>query len=181
VTDLPLSRSYNLARLGQAGDEVRFEADQTQRAAVAQFANIVSVERLTVQVGLKKPLPGHFVLAYRVEADVIQSCVVTLASVAAHIDCAFSRKLHLTGTGRQAKASAMTPIKPTDIDLSEVEEAPEEIESSHYDLAGPALEEFFLALDPYPRCPGVEFDPAKAAVEANQSPFAVLKSLKSST
>ena len=34
---LPLSHSYNLARLGNAGDTVSFAADADQRAAIARW------------------------------------------------------------------------------------------------------------------------------------------------
>ncbi len=59
------------------------------------------------------------------------------------------------------------------------EEGPEEIESLHYDLAAPALEDYVLALEPYPRCPGVAFTAPEGAAGAPESPFAVLKDLKS--
>ena len=58
------------------------------------------------------------------------------------------------------------------------EEGPEEIESLHYDLAGPVLEEYVLSLDPYPRRPGVEFAPETGPLDRPESPFSVLKSLK---
>jgi uncharacterized metal-binding protein YceD (DUF177 family) len=176
---LPLSYSYNLARLGQAGDEVRIESDEAQCAAIAQFSNIVAVARFVGTVALKKASPDRFVLSYRVEADVTQSCVISLAPVTAHIDHTFTRELRLTRTGRHGPLQDLT--KTTDIDVSVQEEEPEDIESPHYDLAGPLLEEFFLALDPYPRCAGVEFESAKTALEAKENPFAILKSLKSST
>jgi uncharacterized metal-binding protein YceD (DUF177 family) len=59
------------------------------------------------------------------------------------------------------------------------DDAPEEIDSLHYDLAAALIEEFILALDPYPRAPGVEFQ-APEGEGATESPFAVLKGLKSS-
>jgi len=59
------------------------------------------------------------------------------------------------------------------------DEGPEEIESLHYDLAGPLLEEFVLALEPYPRRPGVAFEAPGDGSEPPESPFAVLKGLKS--
>ena len=46
------------------------------------------------------------------------------------------------------------------------------------DLAVPALEEFVLSLNPYPRRPGVEFAPPNPDSAPPESPFAVLKSLK---
>ena len=170
----PLSQIYNLARLGKAGDEVRIEADETQRAAIGALAGALSLPRLVVTVGLKKTSPSRFLLSYRLEADVIQACVVTLEPVPAKIELAFTRELHFSGPGRR-------PAEAVDLDLSSQEEdEPEEIESLHYDLGAPALEEFLLGLDPYPRCPGVEFDPAEHADAPPESPFAVLRSLKPS-
>jgi uncharacterized metal-binding protein YceD (DUF177 family) len=55
---------------------------------------------------------------------------------------------------------------------------PEEIESPRFDLAAPVLEEFLLAINPYPRAPGVVFEAPAEAEEKPESPFAVLKGLK---
>ena len=54
---------------------------------------------------------------------------------------------------------------------------PEEIARLDYDLAGPLLEEFALAIDPYPRKEGVRFEPPVQEAEPSQSPFAGLKRL----
>jgi uncharacterized metal-binding protein YceD (DUF177 family) len=173
----PLSHSYNLGRLGNAGDAVRVEADDVQRAAIAAMAGALSLSRFAATVVLTKTAADKFLLACRLEADVTQACVVTLEPVAAHVERAFSRALHFTGTGRRPAETAERD--PQELSLDEGEET-EEIESLHYDLAGPLLEEFLLALDPYPRCPGVEFDPGQAGQVLPESPFAALKSLKSS-
>ena len=171
----PLSHSYNLGRLGNAGDEVRIEADEAQRAAIAAMAEALSLSRFAAMVVLTKTAPDKFLLTCRLEADLTQPCVVTLEPVAAHIERAFTRELHFTGTGRRPAAENDLPLP--DLSLDEGEEI-EEIESLHYDLAAPLLEEFLLALDPYPRCPGVEFRPGEEAKARPESPFAALKSLK---
>ena len=41
------------------------------------------------------------------------------------------------------------------------------------------MEEFLLAIDPYPRAPGVAFQPPEGMADKPESPFAVLKGLKS--
>jgi hypothetical protein len=170
----PLSQIYNLARLGNAGDAVRIEADDGQRAAIAALAGALSLASFVVHVELKKSTPTRFLLSYRLQARVVQACVVTLEPVLANIDRAFTRELHFSAAVRHLPDAV-------DLDFSgQDEEEPEEIESLHYDLAGPALEEFLLALDPYPRCPGVEFDPGAGAAQRPESPFAVLKGLKPS-
>jgi uncharacterized metal-binding protein YceD (DUF177 family) len=179
----PIVHSYNLARLGNAGDEIRFEAGAEERAAIAALAGALSVARFLVQVNLEKAGASRFALDYRLEAEVTQACVVTLEPVVSRIERTFSRALHFTGGGRSAARGGESP-KPLEIDFSgqdpEGTEEPEEIDSLHVDLAAPALEEFLLALDPYPRRPGVAFEPGAGEVLKPQSPFAVLKSLKSS-
>jgi hypothetical protein len=178
MTDgLPLTHPYNLARLGNAGDTVSFAADAAQREAIARWSGVLSVEGLATTVDIRKLAPTRFGLSFTVAADVTQACVVTLEPVPAHIERRFTRELHFTGPIRHKPAGADSG---SDLVLDAAEdEGPEEIESLHYDLAGPALEEYVLALDPYPRKPGVEFTAQTDGSGRPESPFAVLKRLKS--
>ena len=172
---LPLTHSYNLARLGHAGDVVTFAADDAARAAIARWAGILSLEGLEAKVAIKKLGPVRFGLDFSVTADVTQACVVTLEPVPAHLEHSFHRELHFTGPIRAKLGAESAPDLVLD---SLEEEGPEEISSLHYDLGVPVLEEFALALEPYPRCPGVEYAPPGSGLEAPESPFAVLKALK---
>jgi hypothetical protein len=98
--------------------------------------------------------------------------VVTLADVPAHIQLRFDRELHFTPGLRRRPGE-------TEVEVPLEADGPEEIDSLHYDLTAPLIEEFVLALEPYPRAPGVEFQPPEGE-GATESPFAVLKGLKSS-
>ncbi len=122
-----------------------------------------------------KLAPDRFGLSFHLTADVTQSCVVTLEPVKSGMERRFSRELHFIGPARHKPVSDNSG---PDLVLDALEEGPEEIESLHYDLAGPVLEEFVLALEPYPRCPDVEFSPQIDAPDRPESPFAVLKGLK---
>jgi uncharacterized metal-binding protein YceD (DUF177 family) len=176
MTDtLPLTHSYNLARLGNAADVVTFAADDVQREAIARWAGLLSLQRLDVQVTIKKLDSVRFGLDFKLGADVTQACVVTLEPVPARLDHSFHRELHFAGTARHKADAESVPEVVLD---SLEEEGPEQISSLHYDLAAPALEEFVLSLEPYPRRPGVEFAPPSDGFQAPESPFAVLKSLK---
>ncbi len=176
MTDgLPLAHPYNLARLGAAGDVVTFAADDAERAAIARWAGLLSLERLETKIQINKLGPVRFGLDFSLSADVTQACVVTLEPVPARLDHSFHRELIFAGPVRGKPAVE----SPADLVLdSDEEEGPEEISSLHYDLAAPVLEEFALSLEPYPRCPGVEFTPPSDGLEAPESPFAVLKGLK---
>jgi hypothetical protein len=170
---LPLTYPYNLNRLGQAGDTVRIATDEAQCAALAQFVGVPRIDAFSGQVDLRKLSPNRFQLDFTLAADICQSCVVTLADVPAHIDRRFSRELHFNPALRRS------PEIPGVEDVALEDDAPEEIDSLHYDLAAPLIEEFVLGIDPYPRAPGVEFEPPADADPPPESPFAVLKGLKS--
>jgi len=172
---LPLTHSYNLARLGNAGDVVTITADAGQRAAIAAWAGIVALEAFEARIDIGKPAPDRFVLTYHLTADLAQACVVTLEPVQSHMDHRFERELHFAGPVRHKPPMGDSG---TELVLDAEEEGPEEIESLHYDLAGPLLEEFVLSLEPYPRRPGVEFVPQSDKEDRPESPFAVLKGLK---
>ena len=171
--DAPLSHSYNLNRIGQAGDTVAIVTDEAQRAALAQFAGVPHVDAFSGQVELRKLSPNRFQLDFILQADIRQSCVVTLVDVPAHIERRFFRELHFN------PALHRSPGLPGAEDVPLEDDMPEEIDSLHYDLAAPLVEEFVLAIEPYPRAPGVEFEPPADADQPPESPFAVLKGLKS--
>ena len=176
---LPLSHIYNLARLGNAGDEVRFAADAAQCAGIAKWSGVLSVEKFEARVEIKKLAPNRFGLAFFLTAGVTQACVVTLEPVAGHMEKSFGRELVFVGASRPKNPGRETAESAPDLVLDGAEEeGPEEIDSLHLDLAAPVLEEFALSLDPYPRRPGVEFAPKSLGSEPPESPFAVLKSLK---
>jgi len=172
---MSFSRSYNLARLGNTGDTVRLEADADERAVIAAEAGALALESLAASVVLKKEGAATFLLSYTLEAEVAQACVVSLEPVPARIERSFRRELHFRGTGWHAAETPSTLV----ISPDEGDEV-EEIDSLHFDLAAPVLEEFLLALEPYPRRPGVEFDLGEEAKARPESPFAALKSLKPS-
>jgi hypothetical protein len=180
---LPLTQPYNLSRLGNAGDTVAFAADADQRQAIAAWSGVLSIDSFSVSVVLRKLAPTRFGLDFTVTADVQQACVVTLEPVPAHLETRFSRELLFTGPARRKPETAKAHDKGGEssadlvLDIGE-EEGPEEIESLHFDLAGPVLEEYVLALEPYPRRPGVAFTPQSDASDRPESPFAVLKGLK---
>jgi uncharacterized metal-binding protein YceD (DUF177 family) len=168
----PLSRLYNLGRLGQTGDEISFHASEEERAELAKTVGLLEVPNFSAHIALKKISPTNFEIAYRLGAEIVQACVVTLEPLAASIARVFTRELHYTPNLRRPAEKEVIVVPGDD-------ELPEEIGSLHFDLAGPLMEEFLLAIDPYPRAPGVEFSSPSSATAPPDSPFAVLKDLKS--
>lgn len=166
----PLVHFTNLGRLGNAGDVVEFSADPAQLGALARWSGVVDVTDFRVRADLARLGPTRFQVDYRLTADVVQACVVTLEPVSAHLEQHFVRELRFVDShGREPGPQAVDAMG---------EDGPEEIDSLHYDLAGPALEEYVLALDPYPRRPGVAFAAGGDPDMPGENPFAALKVLK---
>jgi uncharacterized metal-binding protein YceD (DUF177 family) len=170
---LPLAHLYNLNRLGQAGDTVTISATAAERAALARFAEVLRVDGFAGRIELKKTAPNRFHLDFALTADIAQACVVTLADVLSHIERRFTRELHFSPALRRSQDAPPAEEVSLDDDL------PEEIDTLHFDLAAPLIEEFLLAIEPYPRAAGVEFQPPGDGDKPPESPFAVLKGLKS--
>jgi hypothetical protein len=167
LNDFPLRHLYELGRLGQSGDTVTIAPSQEDRVRIAQWADVDAVDSFTATIDLKKLTPTRYAVAAHLVADIVQSCVVTLEPVKSHIEHGFHRDLFLT----QTKPELEIDVAPVD------EDGREEIATLRYDLAVPVLEELALAIDPYPRAPGVAFAPPEDK-DPPPHPFAALKALK---
>ena len=171
TTPPPISRIFDLSTLSDAGAEVTIVATEEQRRQLAQWAGVAAVDHFEALVRLERRSANRFDYEADLQADLVQSCVVTLEPVASPLRVEVSRALHLSKYPAKAKLSA-DELSPT------ADDGPEEIHDSRYDLAGPLLEEFVLAIEPYPRAAGVAFEPPEER-ELAESPFAVLKAIKS--
>lgn len=170
---VPLERVYDLSDLSAAGAEIAIEAKPDQRAKLAAWLEVESVEKFKAIVTLTKLAMNRYRYDAVLKCDLTQASVVTLEPLQKRIEERFSRELHVAYRSRQA------PDPDKELTLSAAEdEAPEEIESPHYDLAAPLLEELSLALDPYPRAPEESFSLPELPDAKPESPFAVLKRLK---
>lgn len=145
-----------------------FSASESERAALAARFGIASVDALRVDYTISEDdTPGTARLDGRLHADVTQLCTVTLAPVAQSLDEAFSVVL-VDG-----------PSEPEDEDF-------EFLSDGTVDVGEVAAQYLAVALDPYPRAAGGEFENSEdtgghllseAEAKARSSPFAVLKKL----
>ncbi|MGD0192503.1 MAG: DUF177 domain-containing protein [Rhizomicrobium sp.] len=167
----PLQRIFDLGSLSDAGFETTVVASPAELAQLAEWEAVQVVNCLEGQVTLTRLSQTRFRYNAELTAEVIQNCVVTLDPLTTSISRSFSRTLHYV-PARAGERVAEVSLAAAD------DEAPEEIESLRFDLAGPLLEEFSLAIDPYPRSPGAEFEPPADKTNADGGPFAALQRLK---
>ena len=166
---VPIHHLFDLGDLSQAGSRIEIVAGGDDLKRLARWANVDTVRAFGAQVELCRLSRTRFSFEAELKADIVQSCVVTLDPVATHIAKHITRELHFSPRPR-AEGGELT-LSAGD------EDVPEEIVSLDYDLAAPLLEEFLLAVDPYPRKEGVTFEPPAQPAETPESPFAALKKL----
>lgn len=169
--EVPFQSFVDLSYLTEAGTDVTLAPGEAERAQIAAWADVSAVPVFSAVVTVKRLSASRFAYEARVTAEVVQPCSVTLEPVRQTIGLRFARELHLTHARRRAEPVDIAPGQGED-------DLPEEVESSRYDVAGPVLEEFSLAIDPYPRAEGATFEAPDA--EKPPSPFAVLARLKQS-
>jgi hypothetical protein len=170
---LPFSHVFNLGSLGRAGDVVTIAARGDELKRIAEWAEVRASESFAAKIDLQKVSASRFTYDAELRVEIVQDCVVTLEPVRSVIERKIHRELHVAET-RRAPVDSDVLVDPA----SDEDDVREEISSLHYDLAGPLLEELILAIDPYPRAPGVAFSPPPDPDGRPESPFAVLKNLK---
>jgi uncharacterized protein len=107
----------------------------------------------------------------RVQAEVGQTCVVTLEPLTTEVD----EDVDVMFSPDAAQAA----VRPeADDDDPMAEDPPEPIIGGEIDLGALAAEFLILALDPYPRKPGAVFEPVIQPVDPADHPFAALAALK---
>jgi uncharacterized metal-binding protein YceD (DUF177 family) len=170
----PYSAPFDLGRVSNQPVEVVLTPGEAERSAIAKWLGIGALEGLTATVQVSRSQTDRYAYDARFEADVVQACVVTLEPVRSHLKGEFSREFLIgpklpAGFAHTAKSHEVSTL---------ADDEPEVLSNPFVDLAAPVLEELSLALDPYPKAPGVVFEGQGQEEPAVTSPFAVLESLK---
>ncbi len=166
----PFSRIIRVDTLPRDGETVTIEANPAEREALAALLKLPSIERLSATLTVKRTAKGGARVIGTVGGELTQTCVVTLepfpAAVEEEIDVRFAPRDDEVGARRR-------PNEPETVSMADDDE-PDPIVDGKIDLGALAAEFFALGLDPYPRKPGVAFEPP-AEPEAEATPFAALR------
>lgn len=144
----PVSFPVHVARLPKRGMPVVIEANERQRAALAEIHGLISVESFKAELTVSGWKRNGVRVEGRVQARIVQPCVVTLEPVPASIDETFEAvflpedsKLGREGFGQGGEI------------LIEVDgpDSPETFSGDTIDVGALGEEFFGLAIDPYPR------------------------------
>jgi uncharacterized metal-binding protein YceD (DUF177 family) len=153
---------------------VEIAAGAEQRAALAAANDLVAVNGLTASVEIERAPGGAIVVTGHIAADIVQTCVVSLDPVPAHIDETFSVRYVQGSPGRSTDDEVV-------VDTS-LPDPPEVLTGNTIDVGALVEEYFVLAIDPYPRAPGATLPGNVGGVAADDaSPFAALAALARKT
>ena len=164
------SRHIRVDQLAGQDTEFAFEGEPEERAQLADRFSLLDLERLDARVWARR-VNGTPVVRVRVNfiADVLQSCIVTLDPVAAHIDEWFEVE-YLSGSDPEGDKEVVFDADDDD--------PPERMQGGQFDIGEAISEHLALSLDDYPRKPGAEIADHIGHGEVSEtaeSPFAVLK------
>jgi len=154
-------RPVSLDRIGPHGLDLTVEANPAECSALAVRMNLPAVLALSCTFHLIRQ-GREIVLARGVlRAQVTQLCVISLEEFDAAVEEIFQVRFVPSGD------------ESDDIDPESDDEIP--FEANMIDLGEAAAEQLGLALDPYPRMPGVEMPGVEDDPEPH--PFAALRRL----
>lgn len=164
MSDAAYSEVIRINQIG-AGLSRHLEPDAETRARIAEALDLQSLDRFQADLTLS-PTAAGWRLSGRVIAEAVQTCGVTLEPLPVAVDSSVDLAL----------VEATPDAEAREVEVSLDDDAPDVIEDARIDLGQYAVEQLALSLDPFPRKPGVEFEPPAQTEE--RSPFAVLKAIR---
>ena len=167
--------TYVLARedVSDDGLEVTLEAKTEARTLLAKRYDLVALDELKARLVIEPWRKKGIKVVGTLNADLAQSCIVTLDPVPAKLNADFTLlNLPEDVSGRRAMEVAVDPL---------AEEPPDPLPVEGVDLGEAVAEQLALLLDPYPRTEGAELaatESLESGSEKKPNPFEILKNLK---
>jgi len=160
-----------VAEVPETGRHVELVPDEATRQAIAGETGLVALPHLVATFDLTRRGANNLQVDGRVNATVVQHCVVTLEPVESQID----ELVELVFQPQSAREAER--VDDGSFHALDGEEPPETLVNGTVDLGEVATEFLNLGIDPYPRKDGAVFDAPPAGDPASH-PFAALAALK---
>jgi len=166
------SRPLAIEDIRPEGTRLELEADPEERRRLAERFDLLSLDRLVAHLLVTRGASGIPIrVSGRLEASVVQRCVVTLDPVASEIR-----------EPVEAEYGPASDDGPEEVVHFDQPDPPEPLEGDSLELGELVAQHLSVALDPYPRKQGAPpldwVEPARAEGRADpDNPFSVLASL----
>ncbi len=176
----PVSYRVSVGRLPQKGMPVQIRAQPEQLVALARDHDLLGVERFAADLKVEKWKRDGVKVSGVVEAEIVQSCVLTLEPVRS----AIREAVEAVFVPENSKLARREGHRHDEIMLDpDGPDLPETFEGDTVDVGALAEEFMELAIDPYPRAPDATEGAMSTSTEPGgekerESPFAKLRQLK---
>jgi len=171
-----LSRPVAVARIPATGLDMEIIAGEDERAALAAAYDLRDVKTVSASFTLRVGEKGAVAVSGRVVAEIVQTCIVSLAPVDQRID----EPLLALFVAPDSPDAPKPPKPGAEVVIhADQPEPPQILTGPAIDVGALAEEYFVLAIDPYPRAPGAILlaDAARPRDHGGDSPFAALAGL----
>lgn len=172
----PWRAPVTVAHIPDTGLHRELEAPAAERQAMADLAGVREILSAQASFDVVPKSGGRVQVTGHVRARVGQTCVVTLdpmeSEIGEEVDLIFAPEAEVR------RLADLIEEGQDDKEPPEVADPPEAIVNGIIDLGRIATDALFLAIDPYPRKPGVVFEAEVAALDPEDHPFAALKALQ---
>src|SRR4051812_11304555 len=165
----PWRSAVVVAQIPDTGLHRKLEASVAERQAVAELAGLREVVSAAADLDVIPKSGGQFRVTGRVRARIGQICVVTLDPIESEIDEEVD--LLFAPEAEVRKMADLVGEGQDDAEPPEVIDPPEPIVNGIIDLGRIATDALFLAVDPYPRKPGIVFEAEVVAPDPEDHPF----------
>jgi hypothetical protein len=170
----PWRSPITVAQIPDTGLHREIEADRAARQAMAEVADLRDILSARASFDVTVRSGGRVHVVGQVRARIGQTCVVTLDPLETEIDEAID--LEFAPPDQIPKLADL--VDEAEEGEGDIPDPPEPIMGGVIDLGRLATDALFLAIDPYPRKPGIVFEPKFEAADPKDHPFAALKALK---
>lgn len=172
----PWRAPVTVAHIPDTGLHRELEASAAERQALADLAGVRDIPLAQATFDVVPKSGGRIQVTGHVRARVGQTCVVTLEPIESEIDEEVD--LIFAPEAEVRRLADLIEEGQDDQEPAEVADPPEAIVNGIIDLGRIATDALFLAIDPYPRKPGVVFEAEVTALDPEDHPFAALKALQ---
>lgn len=173
------ARPFDVERVRDREVLQEIAANGEERSGLAKRLGLESLERLAASLRMRRRAGGAILrVEGKLEARVVQSCVVTLDPVVSDLDVAFEVDFDVTAPRAGTAWAGEVEIDPL------AEDAAEPLPPEGLDLGEVVAEQLALAIDPYPRAPGARLERSRAGESPDEerdekpNPFAALRGIK---
>lgn len=163
-----------VAQIPETGLHRDIDASGREREAMAKVAGVREIVSASASFDLMPKSGGRVHVAGRVHARIGQTCVVTLDPIENEID----EVIDLIFAPPEQVRHLADMVEEAQDEEVEIPEPTEPIVNGVIDLGRLATDCLFLGIDPYPRKPGVVFEPQVTVADPADHPFAALKALR---